>query len=138
MREIIIGGEAQGKLNVARAEYSNARIIDGSDILSLTQVMNTDTDNLILNHTHLLIRRMLENRTTQEDILKELMSLLSLGKGQADKNIVMISDEIGCGIVPIDPFERQWREATGRILTALAGRADRVERVTCGIVQILK
>ena len=53
-------------------------------------------------------------------------------------NCVMISDEVGNGIVPVDAFEREYRERTGRILVELARRADEVERVICGIGQRIK
>ena len=57
-----------------------------------------------------------------------------------DKNpdCILICDEIGNGIVPIDRFEREYREQVGRILIEVAKRADRVERITCGIGQRIK
>lgn len=56
--------------------------------------------------------------------------------GEVD--VVISSDLIGSGIVPMDAFDRCWREVTGRVLTDIAGRADEVYRVTCGIEQRLK
>lgn len=47
-------------------------------------------------------------------------------------------DEIGCGIVPIDPAGERWREETGRLCCALAARADAVYRVWAGIPQKIK
>ena len=46
---------------------------------------------------------------------------------------VVIADEIGCGVVPIDRSDRAWREAAGRALCVLAQRSERVTRVICGI-----
>ena len=46
---------------------------------------------------------------------------------------IIISDEIGCGIVPEDSEERLWREETGRCLCDIAKRCDEVWRVFCGI-----
>ena len=51
---------------------------------------------------------------------------------------VVTCDEVGCGVVPIDPVERQWREETGRLCCLLAQRAQRVERIFCGIAMTLK
>ena len=51
---------------------------------------------------------------------------------------ILISDEIGNGIVPMDPHEREYREQSGRVLIELAGRADEVVRVVCGIGQKIK
>lgn len=51
---------------------------------------------------------------------------------------VLICDEIGCGVVPLDPEERRWREETGRCLAALAAAAAEVHRVCCGLGMRLK
>ena len=53
-------------------------------------------------------------------------------------DVVISSDLIGSGIVPMDAFDRCWREVTGRVLTDIASKADEVYRVTCGIEQRLK
>ena len=51
---------------------------------------------------------------------------------------VVISREIGSGIVPMDAFERLWREEHGRLLAMLASRANRVTRIFCGLAEVLK
>ena len=48
-------------------------------------------------------------------------------------NAVVVADEIGCGVVPIDRNDRAWREAAGRALCVLAQKAETVTRVVCGI-----
>ena len=52
--------------------------------------------------------------------------------------LLVISDEVGNGIVPLEPLEREYRERLGRILCFLAERADRMERILCGVGQRLK
>ena len=51
---------------------------------------------------------------------------------------VVITCEVGAGIVPIDRDERLYREAAGRLNVLLAQRADKVIRVVCGLPQVLK
>ena len=51
---------------------------------------------------------------------------------------IVIATEVGCGVIPIDAYEREKREAAGRLACALAQRADTVIRVCCGIPQLLK
>lgn len=53
-------------------------------------------------------------------------------------DIIFICDEVGNGIVPIEKSERDYRECVGRVLCVLAKEADRVERVHCGIGQVIK
>ena len=54
------------------------------------------------------------------------------------KKSVVICTEIGSGIVPLDPAEREKREAVGRLCIRLARTATKVVKVQCGIPQILK
>ena len=51
---------------------------------------------------------------------------------------VVICDEVGCGVVPMDREERAWREQVGRTCCRLAERAAAVYRVTCGLGVRLK
>ncbi len=51
---------------------------------------------------------------------------------------IVIIEDISQGVVPIDTKERAWREANGRVMAYLAGEAETVTRVFCGIPQRLK
>lgn len=55
----------------------------------------------------------------------------------AHVDVVMI-DEVGSGVVPIDAGERAWRERAGRLGCLLAERADTVVRLVCGLPQVIK
>ncbi|WP_294473168.1 bifunctional adenosylcobinamide kinase/adenosylcobinamide-phosphate guanylyltransferase [uncultured Intestinimonas sp.] len=57
---------------------------------------------------------------------------------EVNPEVVILCDEVGCGVVPVDPSERAWREEVGRLCCALARRAERVERVFCGLSMVLK
>ena len=52
---------------------------------------------------------------------------------RAHPGAVVVADEIGCGVVPIDRSDRVWREAAGRALCVLAQKSEAVTRVVCGI-----
>jgi adenosylcobinamide kinase/adenosylcobinamide-phosphate guanylyltransferase len=51
---------------------------------------------------------------------------------------VVTASEIGGGIVPIDPAQRKYREAAGRLCRLIAERSDTVIRVFCGIPTTIK
>lgn len=51
---------------------------------------------------------------------------------------IILCQEVGCGVVPLDPEDRRWREAVGRVCVRLAREADTVVRLVCGIPQVLK
>lgn len=78
-----------------------------------------------LNHFHLLVRRWMD---AGEDAAARTEDLLRVNPG-----MVILTDEIGSGIIPMDGFEREYREVHGRICCRLAQEADAVIRVVCGI-----
>jgi len=51
---------------------------------------------------------------------------------------IFVSDEISCGVVPVEPLMREWREAHGRMMSSLAKESDSVVRLFCGIPQVIK
>ena len=51
---------------------------------------------------------------------------------------IVICDELGCGVVPMDREERAWREQVGRTCCRMWERAAAVYRVTCGLGVRLK
>lgn len=46
---------------------------------------------------------------------------------------VIVSNEVGSGVVPMAAEERAWREGVGRALCVIAQTAESVTRVVCGI-----
>ena len=53
-------------------------------------------------------------------------------------NGVITLAELGCGLIPIDEFEREYRETVGRISCELAKKADAVYRVCSGLPTQIK
>lgn len=121
---LIIGGAYQGKTEYARS-------------LGISDICNgesEDTDKVwehsAVNNFQLLVKRQLESGL---DPLEEAEKLL-----QKNPDILIISTEIGGGIVPMEKSERLWREAVGRVCCFLARNSSRVVRVICGIPTIIK
>ncbi|WP_171130820.1 MULTISPECIES: bifunctional adenosylcobinamide kinase/adenosylcobinamide-phosphate guanylyltransferase [unclassified Ruegeria] len=52
--------------------------------------------------------------------------------------VVIVSNEVGHGIVPDNALSRRFREAQGRLNIALAAQADLVVQITAGLPLVLK
>ena len=76
-----------------------------------------------------------------QNLAKDADDLEKLADKLAAYDIV-ISTEVGGGVVPMDPAERagEWaaRDAAGRLACLLASRAQCVVQMFCGIPTILK
>ena len=57
---------------------------------------------------------------------------------EKNPSVVIISNELGCGVVPVERFDRMWREMVGRMCVCAAGYSDEVVRVVCGLGMKLK
>ena len=154
--KLVIGGYAQGKLHyvlqnmILQGEQLNEPgqenqpetvILDGTLDLSRIAAEKQMPENqmpekqwtghspadsqVIVNHLHRYIREQLRRGNDPE---AAIMAFL-----EKYPDCILICDEIGNGIVPMEAEERIYRERTGRILGQLAAQADEVVRVVCGI-----
>ena len=123
--KLIIGGYAQGKLRYVLQTYDteDMQVLDG-------EIPENPEEKAVVNHLHTWIKkRMLAGGNPEAELFKML---------ERCPQCILISDEIGNGIIPLEAFEREYRERMGRILILLAKRAEEVERVICGIGQKIK
>ena len=72
-----------------------------------------------------------------QDLAADAGDLAALVEELAQKPVV-IATEVGGGVIPADPGERERREAAGRLACLLADRADAVVRACCGLPRALK
>lgn len=125
---LVIGGYAQGKL-----DYVLRGCVPGTYTVWDGELPQEDCGQekaVILDHLHNWIKqRITDGESPEEEIIMFV---------DKHPDCVILCDEIGNGIVPVDAFEREYRERTGRIMTELAGRAEEVDRVICGIGQRIK
>ncbi len=125
--KLYIGGYAQGKLNyvLQQSKLQNAVIWDGSEMSGEWKGQPE-----VVNHFHLWVRRLIEEKQPAEEVVKQFL--------EQYPDVILICDEVGNGIVPMEPLEREYRERLGRLLIALAQDANEVWRIVCGLAQRLK
>lgn len=132
---MITGGAFAGKLEFARAHFglNEDEIADGTDCAP----EDVFAAKCIV-HYERLIRRLME--TDVQGALCETADPLTFTDrvlcGNPDAIVIM--DEIGSGIIPLEKNERLWREQTGRAGCRIAEGSDTVIRVCCGIPEIIK
>lgn len=118
----IFGGAYQGKTDYAVYEYGLKPFsCTGKDI---------DWSSGIICHLEKLT---MECVKTGEDVVEFMES-----KRKQWKDKVLICDDVSQGIVPMEVEKRTFREANGRLMIYLAGEAERVVRVFCGLAQEIK
>ena len=143
---MIIGGAWQGKLafavELAKNTDSMAKVeretftsknekVEGYEIAegsrdSFDAAMNCR----ILHGLHEYIRRLLKEGKSVDGFIEAVE--------QQNPDIIITSNELGCGIVPLDPEDREWREVSGRASVRLARTSREVYRVVCGIASRIK
>ena len=121
----ITGGASQGKRNFASDRLGAAVFADGRDLL-LTEPVTADC----FTDYQELIRRIMDMGGDPIEFTERLC--------RERPDIIVIMNETGCGIVPLDKTDRLWRENTGRCGCILAGAAELAVRMICGIPTVLK
>jgi len=124
---LIIGGAYQGKLEYACERYPEAPVIQCGERDPELELPDGDC---IINAFHLFVLAQVRAEKNASDYLTRHMGVL--------RNKIIVCDDISCGIVPMSPEERQWRESVGRCLGLLSGNADSVIRLFCGIAGVIK
>ncbi|WP_120632519.1 bifunctional adenosylcobinamide kinase/adenosylcobinamide-phosphate guanylyltransferase [Ruegeria sp. EL01] len=80
----------------------------------------------------------LSNHLLAESDLDQEQSALLAALQTCQAQIVIVSNEVGHGIVPENALARRFREAQGRLNIALAAQANLVVQVTAGLPLVLK
>ena len=136
--KLIIGGAYQGKLAYAKREYGMAEgWIDGHTC-RMEEIWTCGG----IDHFHEYIRRMMtegpeaDGRTGGESRLTEIeqnAERFAEKLFSCNPDLVIVSNELGYGVVPMEKKDRLWREMCGRVCTCIAEKAQEVVRVVCGI-----
>lgn len=148
--ELYIGGMSQGKLNyvcnITGMGQESRDICDGA-VCSAEELFTKP----VINHLHLFIERIFR-REKDNGVLKGIdfgsypeekrwagmepcLFAEYIIKLLIEKNpgAVIICNEVGYGIVPVDKTDRIYRETVGRCLCRLAENSSSVVRIVCGL-----
>ncbi len=121
---LIIGGRSQGKLDFAKNLIKNAKVLNCEK-----EDINFGIDFDIVFNIHIFIRKLLEKDIEPEAWFEQRLKFF--------ENKILIGDEVGSGIVPVEAFERKWRDEVGKTYVFLAKNSQKVYRVWAGIGSVL-
>ncbi len=134
--ELVIGGRAQGKSAYVRKKYPHAVYLDEKDLAadgSLLIDAARAQEIVLWNHFHLCVRTWQEAGMTMNGMQERIAAIC-----KACRHLVIISDEVGNGIVPLQKEDRIYRDLVGNLLISIASKAERVDRIICQIPQQIK
>ena len=124
---LIFGGNYQGKLAYAMTRFQTTE----------NDVYRCSSDNVKIPENKKIIYEidkwvlaMVKDDIDVEKAMKQFID--------NNRNAIVICNDISCGVVPLDPELRKWREAVGRSLAMMAGMSDEVIRLFCSIPARLK
>ena len=113
---LVTGGAYQGKTAFAET--------------LLEQQKQAGRDGSLFSQFHVWVKDCMKAERNIEEELRE--------KLEQDPDQIIVCNELGCGVVPMDAFDRKYREAVGRVCTRLAAYSHKVTRVACGIGMVIK
>ncbi|WP_294428909.1 bifunctional adenosylcobinamide kinase/adenosylcobinamide-phosphate guanylyltransferase [uncultured Treponema sp.] len=114
--QLVIGGAYQGKASWAKKEFA----LSDSEISVCNPDFPPDFSKRCISHYENYVAYCLKNNLRPQTHFSD------------DK--IIICDDIFCGVVPIDAFQRKLREETGLSLQKIAENAE-VTRIFCGLPQ---
>lgn len=94
-------------------------------------------DGAVVDCLTLLVSQLLVDGVVEAEVYGEVRNLCEASH-RANYPVVVVTNEVGCGVVPEHPLGRQFRELAGRCNQLAAEMADEVELVVCGQVVKVK
>jgi len=128
--KLIIGGAWQGKLTYA-LKTANIETKDSETVAEgATDSFQAALECRIIHNFHEYVSRLLQEEKDPDQFIRDIV--------EHNPGVIITMNELGCGIVPEDPFDRRWRECAGRAAVKLAKHSSEVYRMVCGIPARIK
>ena len=124
---LIIGGSYQGKLDFAKSRFG----LSDADVFACDdRIVDIDFTRRCIAYADRFALGCVRRDIEPADVFR-------VREAQWQDAVIVVTDISG-GVVPMDATLRAWREACGRMNAYLAGQAEEVWRLFCGIPQRLK
>ena len=107
------------------------------DILTLLKKIEKSFDVIIIDCVTLLVSNYLLDGEREKTIVKMIKALAKEAKA-VRSCIMMVTNEVGAGIIPENELARKFRDIAGTVNQAIAGHASEVYLLNCGIPMKIK
>jgi adenosylcobinamide kinase/adenosylcobinamide-phosphate guanylyltransferase len=131
-------GDEEMKQRITRHKSSRpaswATIEEPLDITSALHNKAADADVVIIDCVTVWLSNLLlrEGGATEDEVMAHIERLIG-GYNKGDSTYIIVSGEVGMGLVPEHPMGRAFRDLLGFANQRLAGKADRVVLMVAGI-----
>ena len=146
---LIVGGSHQGKSRAALRHFNRVNGMESSSVLDgrtaeergfggVEELYEALLSADVILHLEKLFEYLMRETENPEDFGSAFLLQMEAREKAEGRERVLTADEIGCGIVPLETFERDYREREGRFCQRAAAQAREVYRILCGLEMRLK
>ena len=112
-------------------------IEEGKDVSSILSKLNGRYEVVLIDCLGLLISNLLQSNLDDQEIERRIKELIAAIL-KIDLTTILVSNEVGSGIVPANPLARRFRDILGLANQMMAKKADEVIFMQSGIPVMLK
>jgi adenosylcobinamide kinase/adenosylcobinamide-phosphate guanylyltransferase len=136
-----IPGDSEIKHRIKLHKKSRPRtwrvIEEGIHIDSALRKAKTGCDAILIDCMGLFISNLMAVESSDKKIEEKVRQVIGQIKKSAS-DVIVVSNEVGMGIVPDNPLARRFRDLLGRVNQMIAKEADKVIMMYAGIPMAMK
>ncbi|MDD5130499.1 MAG: bifunctional adenosylcobinamide kinase/adenosylcobinamide-phosphate guanylyltransferase [Candidatus Omnitrophica bacterium] len=102
------------------------------DLAGLVEKLGNSFDCVLIDCLTLLVSNLILSKNSQQQILKKIEELMFVLNKKKSK-IILVSNEVGLGLVPVNKLGRDFRDVAGRVNQIAANNSDEVFFMVAGI-----
>jgi len=131
-----LDGEMLERIALHRAERGESwgLVEEPLELAAAIRANAADGATVVVDCLTLWLSNLMHHERDVEAATESLIAALADAPGR----VVLVSNEVGMGLVPVNALGRDFRDAQGRLNQRVAGAADHVEFVAAGLPLVLK
>ena len=131
-----LDGEMRDRIALHRAERGESwgLVEEPLELAEAIRVNAAEGATLVVDCLTLWLSNLMHHERDIAVASDGLVAALAAAPGR----VVLVSNEVGMGLVPVNALGRDFRDAQGRLNQRIAGVADHVEFVAAGLPLVLK